>query len=66
MSRLEYEREKLRDWEREKEMEKDRKEREGSEGERPFASLREVEERERERRMSDPEWTESSEGGSTV
>jgi hypothetical protein len=42
--RLEFERERIRDWEREREIERDRREREGDFREtRPFASLREIE-----------------------
>ncbi|GAA5842232.1 hypothetical protein JCM3766R1_005076 [Sporobolomyces carnicolor] len=42
--RLDYERERMRDFEREREMELDRRAREGDRGEdRPFASLREIE-----------------------
>ena len=42
--RLDYERERMRDFEREREMELDRRAREGDQAEdRPFASLREIE-----------------------
>jgi hypothetical protein len=54
--RLEYERERMRDWEREKEIERDRRQREGdySGVDRPFASLREIEMEENSiRRSSD-------------
>ncbi|GAA5875026.1 hypothetical protein JCM16303_004983 [Sporobolomyces ruberrimus] len=53
--RLEYERERIRDWEREREMERDRERIEGeARGERPFASLRDIEVDENgERRSSD-------------
>ncbi|GAA5901595.1 uncharacterized protein JCM6883_000271 [Sporobolomyces salmoneus] len=55
--RLDFERERIRDWDREREMELDRREREGDQGvDRPFASLREIELEEQSsaaRRLSD-------------